>query len=540
MSLGGVETFLIICAIVVSVFILGIAIVMIIKFQHPDDKLQAWIPKIVVILSLYLLFGTGMIMPYDVAARGNPGIDMDLLWQIVLIAVAAFALLVVPFAFFYYESDIDDEKADGHSRSCCDGQLCSAVCYTLLFALIIIILCVILYATPANTAVVPTHRIVQAVNNMVTICTESLGVAGIAVQPFRNNSPAGEECLAEGGGCSSLGATFDWEISVTFIIYLFALMSFLGWWFFFMFAGVGFVGLPFDLINDFRTRPKPITSSMYFDQCSALVSRCDAQLAVANALRDGPRGAKEFMNAPSGFGQRMRQRKLDRKIIAAEQDFYTLRRDFEILKISKEFSKSNPLWYGLKLVLGVLGLLLSIAWFLHIVLFILPGRNNEVDPFLNTLFIELDSLGGGKFPLFGVLAYAIFVFWLMWCTMIGAFKVGIRILIVRVYPMEVGKTYMNAFLANVWILLLCIFPLIQFITTAFPLYARYTAVEAIFGNQIRYLKGFSVFWKNNIFIIMMLAIFVLAVPVFLICPNSKRKELTKLVEAKSSERIKRI
>jgi LMBR1 domain-containing protein 1 len=540
MALGGVETFLVISAVVVSVAILAIALVTLIKFQHPDDKNQAWFPKFMVILSLFLVFGTAMIMPYDVAARGNPGIDMNLLWQIVLIAVAAFALVLIPFAFFYYEGEVEDVNDEGRGRKCCDGQCCSAICYTFFFAVIIIVLCVILYATPANTAEVPTHRISQPVNNFVEICTSVLGTPGNGVAPFRNTASSGTECLAQGGGCSDLGQTFTWSISVTFIVYLFALLSFIGWWFFFLFAGVGLVGLPLDLINDFRTRPKPISSSKWLQECSALVERCDAQLTVANKLRDGPGGAKEYMNAPSGFGQRLRQRKLTRAMLSAEQDYYFLRRDFDLLKYSREFSKTNPLWYGLKLVLGVLGAFLSVAWLLHIILFILPGRNNEVDPFLNTLFIELEGVASGDFPLFGVLAYAIFVFYLMWATMIGAFKVGIRILIVRMYPMEVGKTYMNAFLANCWVLLLCTFPMVQFIATAFPIYARYTAVEAIFGNQVRYLRGIKVFWINNVFIIMMLAIAILAIPVFLICPNSKKKELKKKLEEKATERQKRI
>ncbi len=540
MALDGVEIFLIVMAVVVALLITAIAIVTLIKFQHPDDKNQAWFPKITVVCGIILVFAAAMVMPFDVAARDYISIDVHLLWMIILIAVAAFALLIVPFAFFYYESDIDDVRANGKVRGCCDRQLASAICYTFIFAVIVIALTVVLYATPANTAEIPTHRIIQDVTNFVPICTSPLGTAGNTIAPFRNTASSGETCLQQGGGCSSLGTTFNWNISVSFVVYFFALLAFLGWWFFFLFAGVGLVALPMELINDFRTRPKPMTTTAYAMQCSELADRCDAQIESALLLRDGPKGAKARETEEDGWGKRFRHRKFSRQIVAAEQEYYFLQRDFDLLKISKEFSKSNPLWYVLKLVLGIIGLVLSIAWVLQIALFILPGVNNEVDPFLNTLFIRLSNLASGDFPLFGVLAYAIFVFYLMWCTMTGAFKVGIRILIIRMFPMEVGKTMMNSFLANVWVLLLCTFPLIQFIATAFPVYARYTAVEALFGNQIRYLRGFNVFWRYNIFVIMMLAIAFITIIVMICCPNDRRKDLKKKLDERAAARPRRL
>lgn len=98
--------------------------------------------------------------------------------------------------------------------------------------------------------------------------------------------------------------------------------------------------------------------------------------------------------------------------------------------------------------------------------------------------------------------------------------------------MEVGKTYLNGFLANSWIILVCsvrhthtstancllshfvlacfvcfVFvqvPCVQFCATAFPYYSRNTSVSSLFGTQIRYLQFFRYFFIFNVFVIMMI------------------------------------
>lgn len=522
-----VEPFLIISVIVIAALVFLMSIITLIKFQHPDDAVQAWFPKVVVVLGFFLIFGVAMLMPYDVANRDGGGIDIDTLWLIGLCSVAGMVLLLVPFSFCYYEAQTTEDELTSTSkaRGCCQKQFMQAVLYTLAFAVVLVVLTVILYATPANTAEVPVHLIQQNYTNAVTMCTNTT----FQFNNYRNTDLF--DCANQGGGCDALGSTFNWEISVTFVVYLLALLAFIGWWFFFLFAGVGLVALPFDLINDFRTRPAPMSKMKYTEECNKLLTQVDETINSARTLRDG-----EILSS-GGMSQNKRGRTAINKL---EQQYYFLRRDFNLLKTSREYSQSNPLWYILKLVLGIIGLVISVMWLLHICLYMLPEKGFEVDPFLNKLFIELESVGGGAFPLFGILAYAIFVFYLQWCVVKGNFRLGIRFLVFKMYPMEVGNTYMSAFLANIWVLCLCVFPLVQFIVTAFPIYARYTAIEVLFGGQIKFLKGFSTFWKQNVFVYMLLAIAVLTIPVVIFCPISGKKELQKKLDAKAAERIRKI
>lgn len=65
------------------------------------------------------------------------------------------------------------------------------------------------------------------------------------------------------------------------------------------------------------------------------------------------------------------------------------------------------LGYWLRLVLGIISAILSIAWLLQVVLYIFLSP--PLDPFLNNMFKALDAV----FPLFGTAAFAVFCFYLI-------------------------------------------------------------------------------------------------------------------------------
>ena len=65
------------------------------------------------------------------------------------------------------------------------------------------------------------------------------------------------------------------------------------------------------------------------------------------------------------------------------------------------------LGYWLRLVLGIISVLLSSAWLLQVLLYILLSP--PLYPFLNIVFKVLD----GVFPLFGTAAFSVFCFYLL-------------------------------------------------------------------------------------------------------------------------------
>ena len=95
------------------------------------------------------------------------------------------------------------------------------------------------------------------------------------------------------------------------------------------------------------------------------------------------------------------------------------------------------------------------------------------------------------FPLFGVLAYGLFAFYLLFALLKGNMKFGVRFFCIPIHPLRVNGTLMNSMLFNVFLLQLCSFSLIQFCWRAFRSYARFTAADTIFGQQARGLAALT-------------------------------------------------
>lgn len=219
---------------------------------------------------------------------------------------------------------------------------------------------------------------------------------------------------------------FMWEIPVSFPLYVVAFMAFLGWFFFTLFAGVGFIALPLDLINEFRTRPEPMTAKTYFEERALLGGRTKTLLEIANKL------SLEMEKRHTGSKKRQETRDMRN----LEKHYFYLKKDFQILTIAYKLRGGNPLEYAAKLFGGIIFAGISISWWIHVAIFMLPAK--PVSPFLNDFFVKLTD-NVPSFPLFGVLAFALWSFHLLFCVVKGNFRLGVRFLVFKLYPMEIGK-----------------------------------------------------------------------------------------------------
>eukprot|EP00826_Nyctotherus_ovalis_P047688 TRINITY_DN5521_c0_g1_i2.p1 TRINITY_DN5521_c0_g1~~TRINITY_DN5521_c0_g1_i2.p1 ORF type:complete len:113 (+),score=14.81 TRINITY_DN5521_c0_g1_i2:103-441(+) len=97
---------LLILVILLALALIAVNIYLLMYYSHPDDHgfgISIW-PKILVVLGLTLAFSQVLIIPLDASnSRGyGSGLRLDILWQVVLISVAAFSIVLAPFALFYY------------------------------------------------------------------------------------------------------------------------------------------------------------------------------------------------------------------------------------------------------------------------------------------------------------------------------------------------------------------------------------------------------------------------------------------------------
>jgi len=249
-----VDAWLVITVILFSIILLGVMIVMVIIFGHPDDKNEAKFPKAVVVTGLWLAFASVLVLPYDVAnSRGSGGgLHVEVLWEIIYITLAILIFVIIPFAYFFYENDTDPAEGE---NGFFDTQFGSALGYTGGFFIVFLTILLIMYAY-LNKANIPVTKLAESLGDIVAVSA--------------NLSSATRTCVAS-TGC--LKSTFNWTIPVTFPVFLMCFVSFLGWFFWTFFVGVGFVALPWDLINDYRTRPIPMDIKEYVTQREALGKR---------------------------------------------------------------------------------------------------------------------------------------------------------------------------------------------------------------------------------------------------------------------------
>ena len=257
------DWFLVILAIVGFILTVGVALYLVALYCSEDDKNQAWFPKIVVVVGLSLSTFSVLLLPFDVANKRDPtemgattgGLNVEVMWMIVLSMIAVWLLIVTPFTTFYYESWDPTQTSIWN-------QIRPALCYTVAFLIFFILLFVILWLTMGKADLAFEGLSSPAANwdLMSEDVLWSSKVPFVSTTCFCNdrffnycttsNFGAATECLAKDGTLS---------IGVSAFIYIVALICALGWFTFVVFGGAGIIALPMDLINEWRTRPKKIS-----------------------------------------------------------------------------------------------------------------------------------------------------------------------------------------------------------------------------------------------------------------------------------------
>lgn len=476
--MGDFNLALVIVAIVVCVIVFLVNVYLLVNYQHPDDVNQAYFPKFVVVLGLSVAAISILMLPADVANRQacrhaiyngacNLTLPMKNLWLAVYIIDAILVFFVIPFAMFYYEGDQD--KSIGK-------RIKSALMWMVSTAVICALVLGILYGLVGKVDFTVRH---------LSSSTEAF--------PGSWGLNSGNPCVGNGvHQCSAYSASPSsektWTMRSTFPEYVVALATIVGSVLFAIFGGVGIACLPLGLIFSFIRRPKAvITRSQYIKEATELGKKAKELKKAAESLHQEERGGAKG-------------RKHRKNVKAVEKELYQLEEDVKLLEeMYPQGEKAETSWaltvlgYLAKLVLGILGLIVSVAWIAHIIIYLLI--NPPLSPFLNEVFIKLDDIWG----LLGTAAFAFFCFYLLLAVIAGATMLGLRLVFITIHPMKWGATLMNSFLFNVGLILLCSISVIQFCSTSFAYYAQATAAQEIFGHTLQSLRGIKYLYKYNVF-----------------------------------------
>jgi len=463
------------------------------------------------------------------------GLDLRIVWKIVYGCIAGMVVVILPFAIFFYEADDEgmNVKAAGGGTfaqrlNCgdCKRSFMSALCYELITLTVAVIVLIITWKY-LGIARLPIRSTYVNIANIKAIQPISSVVAAKCIAGAAN-----QLCACGTGVCSfSVDALF---ISVTLIIYLGALLAFVGWFLFCIYVGIGLVAVPMDLFSGFKHRPKVFSHAEEVLARNGLRKKAEELIAVGERLGKNMIEFKKDKHSRSerrkqGLYERMEMNQYRLLVQALETEL----EQFDLCCPENFREHYNPFVPYLKLLGGFFSSILTVLWILHIILYML------FDPYISTFLNKFLIFFDGFFPLFGTLSVGIFGLYLLMCAAKGNFKFGARFLLISIHPMEMGKTLMNSFLFNLALILLSVLPVVQFCTQAFNTYARLTDADVIFSSTMRYLKFFRYFWAYNAFLFAILAVVLLSAIYFSVASSDRdhlKQVMNKIKAKKAGER----
>ena len=490
----GRRRFLIIVAVVVAALAFVCNVYVLVHFQHPDDRNQAYFPKFVVVTGLTVAVLSLLLFPMDVANRSAcaegiiesacrytlPMLDM---WYATYMTMFAYIFVLIPWTLFYYEQDSDAT----HGKKLVSSSLWSVATVVVLGLSMLI---AYYFGGKAKFDMFSVESGMALIGNAaLSGATECIALPSSLTTPtdFSTTSGTMGGTLCSGFEAGVTKETFT--LRPTFIVYMIAVASIVSWLIFFIYAGVGIVALPIDLVKSFMNRPVKVIPRSEYIRCATILAR-DAQ-TIHQQIKSVQKEQRE-----TGRSRKTKKelKVLQLKLSQLEDD------EEELLKAYPQGETREATWlmtvmgYYLQLFLGGLSVLLSFFWVLHIILTVLVKP--AVHPFLNSFFIWCDELWG----LLGVAVFAVFCFYLVFCVIKGNTRLGLKFLLVDLYPMKLNRTSMSSLLFNTGLIMLGSVSIVQFCAQAFPVYAAETAVRDIFGGNIEQLTGLGYLFKYNVFI----------------------------------------
>ena len=545
--------------------------------------------KFVYLLAMLFAECTILLFPLDIANRAgsvncDPSLtdtsttsscgsfDIILAWQIIYGIIGSLLIIFIPFYIFFYETYDENMKQtmndnativrNIYQRYCgcgnCKTAFKVALMYTLIIIAILIIILFICYSyvsrvhIPVQSVAIP-FSLSSAWNNPFT---SMISTSPTYCSSSSSSIPNTYLCV-----CGSLQCNwYNHEIIFhsTFIIYMATLLTFLGWFIFSIYSGIGFMALPLHLIQNFIYRPKLLSSAELRLQKQSLCNRSQELIKIGEDIAE-----RIFMNHDQKFQQHQIQTKSKETVTKAEWlktwttssssssssastkhssslvkgkatlDTETkydiarltflvnaLEKDTETLAFSdpQNFGKLyNPLWAYGKLILGIGSFCISILWILHIIIFLL--FQPSLHPFLNKVFILLEQSSLSILP---ALCIAIFGIYLLLAASKGATVLGSRLFLLDIHPLVPHKTLLNSLFFHLGLVYLCILPTTQLLSDAFAQFGRASDATMIFGIQFRYTEGMLYFWRYNVFLFTILGFSILSIIYYSIFPSERR------------------
>jgi LMBR1 domain-containing protein 1 len=150
------------------------------------------------------------------------------------------------------------------------------------------------------------------------------------------------------------------QVDVSFPIYVIGILSFVSWFLFVLFGGIGIPALPLDFIYDFCTRPKKMSREEIERKKNKIVQHAVQLRELGREIKtlehDGVL-KKTFLSKD--------KREYNDKIRRLKAGVLLLDKEYEYIQVQTELNDSWVLHYYFGLLLGIITLLIALAWFAH-------------------------------------------------------------------------------------------------------------------------------------------------------------------------------
>jgi LMBR1 domain-containing protein 1 len=455
---------------------------MMVFFTHPDDQNVAFFPKVIVVMGLTLTVTNILLLPLDVGSRNSEfgGLPMDVIWLCVQILMGVLIFLIIPFSYFYYSN------YEPYSKK---KPIRKAIEALIIIFVIFVTLCGVGYIF-LGVAEVPIQ--VQEVNAVVP--------ANRVPQP--NDCPECKFTRENGLADGSIYKDTIQNFPISFVLFVLTVIAVLGWLLFVLFAGIGLIALPQQLIQNFKWRPRPIDDSEWRERKIYLGTRAAQMIQKAKEYQKKRPWRSEFNRF--------------------KKEVYELDDEFKYTRSAHDLKGKHIIFYIICLIGGIAGIIMSIMWFIHIVIF----NIFRIYPFLNLFFLELD----GAVAFFGTAFFGLFSFYLLWAVIEGNLKFGLRIpFLFAIHPIKKAETYMDAWLFNTGLIMLASVGVSHFLSLSFTVYARLTANNAIYNLAIYNLRGLKYLWGSGVgaFLWAIVGLMLISFVYFALRPVGSRQKLKK-------------
>eukprot|EP00917_Polyrhabdina_sp_WS-2016_P029467 GHVP01062825.1.p1 GENE.GHVP01062825.1~~GHVP01062825.1.p1 ORF type:complete len:526 (+),score=72.38 GHVP01062825.1:87-1664(+) len=450
-------------------------------YEHPGDRKRklGLLAKINILMCLQFSWHLVSGLPTDVYNTAfDGGFNMILFWELTHLFILLYIAFPLPFSGFSVEpvSDFALERKAPWKKG-----LCVAIMTTISASVLAVVFWVL-------------FKNFQLSIDLGDFCSKDLAMCGYG------NSTENPSCSVVNNMCDPTEEKNEYNCTMSFLTSITVLLPIIGYFPFAFFAAVGIVAVPFDLLLKFKYRPRPIDIDEYSEKKHVLSRKAGELRAAGTELKQRDLEAKLL----TGFGGARVRLHIAREMKKFRQSAFLLEEEYRDLNISMKERGENPALSYAKLTLGICSLLLSLGFWIHILLNVLippllPEEKRDFAPdYINSFLCWLASLQTYFLDLilFGFLSVYILI-----CVMKGVSKFGMRFFFCYpIHPLKKDDTHLGGILFNTTIILLASTVLPYFCIEIFSGYTGGTSASVTANYIFPNLRIFGVLFDVKFFI----------------------------------------